>query len=43
MLKNNDQCAGLDYMKETLLYVVLQGWYDIDCVTVFDLLSASDE
>jgi len=30
-------------MEETLLYLALQGWYDIDCPKVFNLLSAADE
>jgi len=42
MLKHHDQCTGLDYMEETLSYLALQGWYDIDSVKVFNLLSAAD-
>jgi hypothetical protein len=30
MPKCNDQCAGLDYIQETLSYPALQGQYDID-------------
>ena len=30
MLKHNDWCTGLDYMEETLSYLALKGWYDID-------------
>jgi len=41
MLKHNDQCTGLDYMKETLSYLALQGWYDIDSAEVFNLLSTT--
>jgi hypothetical protein len=43
MLKHNDRCTGFDYMDETLLYLALQGWYDIDSATVFNLLSATDK
>ena len=43
MLKHNDQCTGLDYMEETLSYLALQGWYDIDSAKVFNLLSATDK
>jgi len=42
MLKHNDRCTGLDYMEETLSYLALQGWYDIDSAKVFNLLSAAD-
>jgi hypothetical protein len=41
MLKHNDRCTGLESMEETLSYLALQGWYDIDSETVFNLLSAS--
>ena len=41
MLKHNDRCTGLDYMEETLSYLALQGWYDIDSAKVFNLLSAA--
>ena len=41
MLKNNDRCTGLDYMEETLSYLALQGYYDIDSAKVFDPLSAT--
>jgi len=41
MLKHNDRCTGLDYMEETLSYLALQGWYDIDSAKVFNLLSAT--
>jgi len=43
MLKHNDRCTGLDYMEETLSYLALQGWYDIDSAKVFNLLSAPDK
>ena len=43
MFKYNNQCTGLDYMEETLSYLALQGWYNIDSVKVFNLLSAADE
>ena len=42
MLKLNDRCTGLDYMKETLSYLALEGWYDVDSATVYNLLSATD-
>jgi len=41
MLKHNDRCTGLDYMKETLAYLALQGWYDVHSAKVFNLLSAT--
>ena len=43
MLKQNDWCTSLDYMDETLSHLTLQGWYDIDCADVCDLLSATDK
>jgi len=43
MLKHNDRCTGLDYMEETLSYLALQGWYDIDSAKVFNLLSEVDK
>jgi hypothetical protein len=43
MLKHNDWCTGLDYMEETLSYLALQGWYDIDSAKVFNLLSATEK
>jgi hypothetical protein len=43
MLKHNDRCTGLDYMEETLSYIALQGWYDIDSAKVFNLLSATNK
>jgi hypothetical protein len=43
MLKHNDRCTGLDYMEGTLSYLALEGWYDIDCAKVFNLLSAADK
>jgi len=42
MLTHNDRCTGLDYMEEILSYLALQGWYDFDYVTVFNILSAAD-
>ena len=42
MLKHNDRCTGLNYMEETLSYLALQGWYDIDSAKIFNLLSAAD-
>jgi len=43
MLKHNDRSTGLDYTEETLSYLALQGWYDIDLAKVFNLLSAADK
>jgi len=43
ILKDNDRCTGYDYMEETLSYLALQGWYDIDSANVFNLLSAADK
>jgi len=43
MLKHNDRCTSLDYMEETLSYLALQGWYDIDSSKVFNLLSAAEK
>jgi hypothetical protein len=34
MLKHNEQCTGLEYMEETLSYLALQAWYDIDSAKV---------
>jgi len=42
MLKLNDRCTSLDYMKQTLSYLALEGWYDVDSAKVFNLLSATD-
>ena len=43
MLKHNDWSTGLDYLEETLSYLALQCWYDIDLAKVFNLLSAADK
>jgi hypothetical protein len=43
MLKDNDRCTGLDYMEETLSYLALKGWYNVDFAKVFNLLSATDK
>jgi hypothetical protein len=43
MLKKKDWCTGFDYMEETLSYLALQGWYEIDSAKVFNLLSAADK
>jgi len=43
MLKHNDRCTGLDYMEETLSYLALQGWYDIDLAKGFNLLSSTNK
>jgi hypothetical protein len=43
MLKQNDRSTGLDYMEETLWYLALQSWYDIDSAKGFNLLFAADQ
>jgi len=43
ILKHNDKCTALDYMEETLSYLALQGWYNIDCANVFNLLSTTEK
>jgi hypothetical protein len=43
MLKHNDPSTGLHYMEETLSYLALQGWYNIDSAKLFNLLSAADK
>jgi len=43
MLKHNDRCTGLDYMEETLSYLALEGWYNVDSTQVVNLLSATDK
>jgi len=43
MLMHNARCTGLDYMEETLSYLALQGWYNIDSAKYFNLLSTIDK
>jgi len=43
MLKHNDRCTGHDYMEETLSYLALEGWYNVDSAKVFNLLSTTDK
>ena len=43
MLKHNDRCTGLDCMEETLSYLALEGWYDINPAEVGILLAATDK
>jgi len=43
MHNHNDQCTGLDYMKETLSYLAYHGWHNIDSAKVFNLLSATNK
>jgi hypothetical protein len=38
ILKYNDRRSGLDYMEETLCYLALQGWYDVDSAKVRNYL-----
>jgi len=42
MLKHNDRSTGLDYVEETLSYLALQGWYDMDSAKAFHRLSAAN-
>jgi hypothetical protein len=42
MLEPNDQFTGLEYFKEILAHLALQGWDDIELANVFNLLSATD-
>jgi hypothetical protein len=37
MLRHND------YMEETLTYLALEGWYDVESAKVFNILSATDK
>jgi len=41
MLKDNDRCTGLENMDETLSYLALQGWNDIDSAKVVNLRSTA--
>jgi len=43
MLKHNDQSTALDSMEDTLSYLALQGWYDIDLAKLFNVLSTADK
>jgi hypothetical protein len=43
MLKHHDRCTSLDSMEETLSYLALEGWYDVDSAKVFNQLSATDK
>ena len=43
MLKLNDRSTAFDYMEETVSYLALQGWYNIDSAKVLNLLSAADK
>ena len=43
MVKHNDRRPCLDYMEETVSYVALEGWYDIDSANIFNLLSVADK
>jgi hypothetical protein len=43
MLKYNDRCTSVDYVEETLSYLALEGWYDIDYAKVFNILFATDK
>jgi hypothetical protein len=41
MIRHNDWYTGLDYMEETISYFALNGWYDVDSIEDFNLLSAT--
>ena len=41
--KYNDQNTSLDYVQETLSYLALQGWYNVDSSNVFKILSTTDK
>jgi len=43
MLKDNDQCTGLAYMEETLSYLALEGWYNIDSAIVLNILPTTNQ
>ena len=43
MLMHNAQCTGLDYMDETLSYLALECYYEIDSAKGFNVLSATDK
>jgi len=43
ILTHNHRCTGLDYTEETLSYLALHGWYDIDSAEIFNLLSAANK
>jgi len=42
VFKNHDQCTSHKLMHETLWYLALQGWYNINLTTVFYLLSTTN-
>jgi hypothetical protein len=41
MLRYHDRFTSLDYLKETLSYLSLEGRYDVNCAKVFNLLSTT--
>jgi hypothetical protein len=43
MLMHNDWRTGLDWLEQTLPYLALQDWYDIDLAKVFNVLYATDQ
>jgi len=43
MLKHNGRGTGLHYMEETLSYLALEVWYDVDSAKVFTLMSTTDK
>ena len=43
VLQHNGWSTGLDYMEETLSYLAMQGWNNIDLAKAFNLLTASNK
>jgi hypothetical protein len=41
ILLNNEWCTGLLCMEETVTYLALEGWYEMDSANGFNLLSAT--
>jgi len=42
MFKHTAQCTSLDYVEETLSYLVIKGWCTIYSTHDFNLLSSTD-
>ena len=42
-LKHNDRCTGLTDMEETVSYLALEGWYNIDSAIVLNILSTTNQ
>jgi len=43
MFKHINECTGRNSIEKTLLYLALQGWYDIHSAIVFNILSAANK